>query len=128
MPELPERIKPRHIHVIACIAESGDRPAQVSSISADLKITMPSVTKLVFELEDMQLVRKSALDEDKRATVLTLTEKGNEYYQTYVRDYHGHLCDELSFLDNKDCETMINVINALYDAVERVSKGEYHHE
>lgn len=63
MPALPKGIKPRHIHVLECIKALGieQKEVRVSDISRKLNITTPSVTKLINELEHLELISKSSL-------------------------------------------------------------------
>ena len=53
LPQLPKGMKPRHIHVLDSVSrvctEQGE--CRVSDVSTRLNITMPSITKLVQELE-----------------------------------------------------------------------------
>lgn len=122
MPKLPKNVKPRHIHIITSIAISKRAdPPRVSDVSNDLNVTMPSITKLINEMELMKIIEKSPVIGDKRAFNLTLTPLGLEYYQTYVVEYHGRLADEFSMLDFNDCQIMINTIKRLYEGINHVS-------
>ena len=60
LPNLPERLKPRHIRIIWCIhiiyEEKGI--VRVSDVASAMNGTMPSITKLVNELCDMGVVKK----------------------------------------------------------------------
>lgn len=93
MPKLPKGLKPRHIHVIDIIqqANTDKGRAQVSDISRQLQVTMPSVTRLVNELEQLGVVAKRPDAEDGRGVLLSLTELGQSYYQTYVTEYYADL-------------------------------------
>lgn len=128
MPALPKGIKPRHIHVITYVAEqsTGGDAVRVSDVSVGLKVTLPSITKLVHELEEQKLVTKSACSGDKRAIALTLTTKGMEYYQVYVIQYHNRLLQELEQMREDECVTAIATIKQLYHAVATVAKEESH--
>ena len=55
LPELPKGIKPRHIHVLDAIQDIQKQQGmcRVSDVSTKLNITMPSITKLVQELESL---------------------------------------------------------------------------
>lgn len=127
MPELPKGLKPRHIHIITQIAlrSESEEPVRVGDISSDLKITMPSVTKLINELADLKIIGKYALAEDKRAAALSLTELGKEYYERYVIRYHGRLLQEFSDLDMGQCQSMITAIETLYQGIIKVSKEDF---
>ena len=87
MPELPKGIKPRHIHVIDAVVLTGEKKGkvQVSDISRHLNVTMPSVTRLVSELEERAVLEKYADAEDGRNVLLKLTPLGESYYRRYVR-------------------------------------------
>lgn len=116
MPELPEKMKPRHIHVIDAIyvntLEKGT--TRVSDVSRRLNITTPSVTKLINELEERETVVKVSLPDDKRITLLELTEKGKNYYLKYVKEYHEHLAQLIEDMDEEECQITMKVIEKFY--------------
>ena len=78
LPELPKGMKPRHVHVLHAIYELQDltEGCRVSDVSKKLNITMPSITKLVQELDEKKLLKKFIRPGDKRVTLLKLTEEG----------------------------------------------------
>lgn len=116
MPELPEKMKPRHIHVIDVIyvntLEKGT--TRVSDVSKRLNITTPSVTKLINELEERKIVVKVNPSDDKRITLLELTEKGKNYYLKYVKEYHEHLAQLIENIDEDECKITMKVIEKFY--------------
>lgn len=124
MPALPKGLKPRHIHILSSIAERETKGevVRVGDVSADLNVTMPSVTKLINELAEQSIIEKSTLAEDKRATVLALTHIGRQYYDTYVTRYHGSILTELSTLDESSCEITISAIETLHQAIKKISR------
>lgn len=115
MQELPHGMKPRHIHVIECIFSLGAHSAQVrvSDVSARLGITMPSITKLIQELEEMSVLLKRAEHSDKRVSLLTLTELGLRYYDQYVEQYHTDWARNLDNVTAEQARTAIAVIESL---------------
>ena len=58
LPELPPGMKPRHIHVLEAVhaLQEQNGACRVSDVSARLNVTLPSVTKLVQELENRNLL------------------------------------------------------------------------
>lgn len=62
LPELPPGMKPRHIHVLEAVhaLQEQNGACRVSDVSARLNVTLPSVTKLVQELENRNLLEKRA--------------------------------------------------------------------
>lgn len=126
MPPLPAGIKPRHIHVIASIAEHGENAVRVSDVSSALDVTTPSVTKLLNELEAAGAVRKEAGREDRRVVGLRLTELGESYYRTYVLEYHSRIMAALSSLSDEQIRTATQTIERLYRAVDQIAKEDAH--
>ena len=116
MPELPKGIKPRHIHVIDAIVltEQQKGKVQVSDISRHLNVTMPSVTRLVRELEEQGVLVKYPDREDGRNVLLKLTALGQEYYQRYVHDYYQELGQRLEEISRADLKTAVQTINQAY--------------
>lgn len=115
MKELPKGFKPRHIHIIDCIHELHEEceEVRVSDISERLKITTPSVTKLINELEEKKVLVKYSLEEDKRVTLLKLTDLGKEYYRQYVKEYHEEWANHLKEITDEEIEITIRVIEQL---------------
>ena len=62
LPELPKGMKPRHIHVLEAIYEitCKQESCTVSNIRDRMQITMPSISKLIQELEALHLIEKEA--------------------------------------------------------------------
>lgn len=116
MPSLPQKIKPRHIHVIdkIHILQEKQEYVRISDISSALRITMPSVTKLINELTAYGVVEKHTNIQDKRITTLTLTPLGMKYYTLYIKDYEDKLAQILKLLDEKDCEATIRTLEKMY--------------
>lgn len=117
LPPLPSGIKPRHIHVIdAVLTQYRMRGAsQVGDVSRALGITMPSVTKLVKELQEAGLVEKYGDASDKRAVFVRLTSKGFAYHRRYVEDFHRDLVERFAPLDEGDCEVTARTMQTVYE-------------
>lgn len=116
MPELPKGMKPRHIHVLDAVhslSKKGEA-VRVRDVSESLKVTMPSVTKLVNELEALGAVAKSVQAEDKRAVALVLTPLGESYYDFYVAHYHSWLAQLLQGLTDAEILAAAQVMQEVY--------------
>ena len=75
--------KPRQVHVLDAVNEIQKKQGfcRVSNISSYMNTTLPSITKLVQELEERNLLVKQADEKDKRVINLTLTEEGKEFVE-----------------------------------------------
>ena len=114
LPNLPERLKPRHIRIIRCIhiiyEEKGI--VRVSDVASAMNGTMPSITKLVNELCAMKVVRKRQGRSDRRVFTLTLTDLGKHYYDVYVTGFQGWLCQEMQDIPEDDIKAMVAMVGA----------------
>ncbi len=117
LPELPEGMKPRHIHVLDAVHEIRLRGGgcRVGDVSARLNITTPSVTKLVQELEARHLLEKYADTSDKRVALLKLTPEGEACVQRYVLDFHGRWTQELADITDSQTMDAIHILERLQD-------------
>ena len=89
LPDLPDGMKPRQVHVLDAVNEIQKKQGfcRVSDISSYMNTTLPSITKLVQELEERNLLVKQADEKDKRVINLTLTEEGKEFVELRVTHF-----------------------------------------
>ena len=119
LPALPKGIKPRHIHVLHVIYKMAvyQEECCVSDISRTLNITLPSVTKLVKELEERKLIRKHSKSQDKRTILLKLTDKGEAYVKKYVLEFPGKWADNLADISTDQVEQTVQTITRLQETM-----------
>lgn len=115
LPELPKGMKPRHVHVLHAIYELQDltEGCRVSDVSKKLNITMPSITKLVQELDEKKLLKKFIRPRDKRVTLLKLTEEGKLCVKKYVIEFHKEWSSNLQDISSEEIEHVIEIIKKL---------------
>ena len=125
LPQLPNGMKPRHIHVLDAIQEilSVQEMCRVSDVSTRLNITMPSVTKLIQELEQLGLVTKQPDPNDKRAALLCLTEDGIKCVTKHVLDFHTEWAKALSDVSDEQAQEVIAVIEKLWLTMPGIQGG-----
>lgn len=116
LPPLPKKMKPRHLDVIATIHNLLEKQAyvRVSDVSGAMRVTTPSVTKLINELESLGIIKKHANRADKRVTTVTLTSAGMACYSLHIQYYHSKLAQILGSLDEKDCAATIQTMEKMY--------------
>ena len=125
LPELPKHMKPRHIHVLNVIHEAHLQHGlcRVSDVSRELSVTMPSVTRLVQELEQLGMLTKQPDKEDGRITLLALTEAGAECVQRYVTQLQGAWARALDTVTDEQAEAAIHTIEELWRTLPRHVDG-----
>lgn len=126
MKELPKGFKPRHIHVIEAIYElsTNQEEVRVSDVSHRLNITTPSVTKLIQELEERGTLEKYQQKEDKRVTLVALTDFGRELQKRYVAEYHRAWSEQMQDVTEEEVKTVIRVIARLEETMPGGKKDE----
>ncbi|MCI9360308.1 MAG: winged helix-turn-helix transcriptional regulator [Hungatella sp.] len=119
MPALPKGMKPRHIHVLDSVNEAcrEQEECRISDVSNRLNITMPSITKLIQELEIMGMLERYADDVDKRVNLLKLTDKGKAHVKKYVQDFHENWVKHLHDISDQQVEESIKMIERLHDTM-----------
>ncbi len=116
MPELPEGMKPSHIHIIDIIyrLQQANDIVRISDIGTELHITNPSITRVVNELVDLGAVEKVQSQTDKRVYTVSLTLLGTKYYRKYLQEYHERMAERFTGISVEDMKTAANVIHEAY--------------
>ncbi|MBE5983753.1 MAG: winged helix-turn-helix transcriptional regulator [Paenibacillaceae bacterium] len=122
--QLPEGMKPKHIQVIDTVHGLSMKKeyVRVSDVSETLRVTMPSITKLINELESLDIIVKNSIPFDKRIIVLKLTPLGERYYEIYVDKYHNWLAEQFADIDEEDLLITIQTISKAYRIMESHKK------
>lgn len=115
LPELPKGMKPRHVHVLGAVSEVYEKQKEcmVSDVSSLMNITMPSVTKLIQELEAMGMVEKYKDSQDKRVILLRLTEKGSACVKKYMTEFHKKWAENLGGISDEQAQQAVEMIRLL---------------
>lgn len=122
LPPLPRGMRPRHIDVIDAIfeLEVGQKSVRVSQVSRALRLTAPSVTKLINELQALGAVVKTDDPADKRATLVRLTDLGRAVHEAHVVRFHLKLAEAFSEIDAADRRAMMRTIQTVYAQTRKV--------
>ena len=115
MPDLPDHLTPRHIHIMEYICQAPESGIRISEIARQMHSTMPSITKLVNELTEKGFAVKSKDQNDRRVCTIRATPSGRSLYRKYGDEYHEQLADLLSAIPEEDIRTAIRVIRQTYD-------------
>lgn len=127
LPELPKGMKPRHIHVLDAVDEIQNQQGhcRVSDVSTRLNITMPSITKLIQELERRGLLSKQTAEEDKRVILLELTGEGRECVRRHVLEFHSAWVEQLGDISDEEAMEAIRIIRRLHETMPGKEGGKH---
>ena len=107
------------MHVLDAVNEIQKKQGfcRVSDISSYMNTTLPSITKLVQELEERNLLVKQADEKDKRVINLTLTEEGKEFVELRVTHFHGEWASRLPDLDDAVVDEFVHAITRMQETM-----------
>ena len=102
-------------NIIAYMAVNGE--CTLSELTKELHISVPTITKLVQELEERNLLVKQADEKDKRVINLTLTEEGKEFVELRVTHFHGEWASRLPDLDDTVVDEFVHAITRMQETM-----------
>ena len=103
LPDLPDGMKPRQVHVLDAVNEIQKKQGfcRVSDISSYMNTTLPSITKLVQELVDENIV----------------TDLGKEFVELRVTHFHGEWASRLPDLDDAVVDEFVHAITRMQETM-----------
>lgn len=111
-PDFPPGMKTSHFHILYSLYNLG-KDVKISDISNDMLITLPNITVLVKELEKMGLLIKKPSPDDRRVTLVELTDEGLKILTNHYLNYRKRLEEKLNPANFSKYETMIEGIEEL---------------
>ena len=102
-------------NIIAYMAVNGE--CTLSELTKELHISVPTITKLVQELEERNLLVKQADEKDKRVINLILTEEGKEFVELRVTHFHGEWASRLPDLDDAVVDEFVHAITRMQETM-----------
>lgn len=112
LPQLPSWMTPRQMKVVDAIyqLQQSQEDVRISDIANHLEGTMPSITRMLTDLESHDVLSKIPSHTDKRAFSVALTPYGEKLYHDYAAVFHTHVTLQLSEIHEADLCTAIEVI------------------
>jgi DNA-binding MarR family transcriptional regulator len=91
------------------------KPLRISDLSHIMRVSSPTITQHINNLENQGFVKRTQAKEDKRAVNLALSEKGHEALRQH-RDVMDKNFDELvEYLGPCSAETLISLLDKTSD-------------
>ena len=119
LPDLPDGMKPRQVHVLDAIHQIQQEQGfcRVSDVSSRMNTTMPSITKLIQELEERGLLEKRPDEKDKRVTNIELTEAGLEFVDLRVTHFHRDWAERLPDVDDAAVDDFVHALARMQETM-----------
>jgi len=99
------------MEILHFIGTSGEKT--MKSIADFLKITPPSVTELIREMERKNLIKRVSDKQDKRITFISLTDTAKKNYISISKKKEAILNKMTSKLNKEDKETLKRIIKII---------------
>jgi DNA-binding MarR family transcriptional regulator len=100
----------RLLVVIKRMGKQSDEGVKVSELSRFLRVTSPTVTQLLNQLEETGLVVRKEDPKDRRAVRVSLTVEGDETAKNALRGYMDRMNGLVDYLGEDDTENLTRLL------------------
>jgi DNA-binding MarR family transcriptional regulator len=105
------------LRLLATLHEDG--PQIMASLKTRLGVTAQNITALVDALELEGFVERRAHDFDRRAIVISLSERGNERVQADMDEHRQRVAGIFEGLSSQQADALIDALNLVAQALAR---------
>ncbi|WP_431710105.1 MarR family winged helix-turn-helix transcriptional regulator [Glutamicibacter uratoxydans] len=114
----PHGVTPHQARALMLLARAGQDPAGTgglrnSQLAERLRIAARSATEVVDQLQEKQLVQRTADPSDRRAWIITLSDRGRELAALIRTDRQLQMSDFFARLDAADQQTLHRILSSL---------------
>jgi DNA-binding MarR family transcriptional regulator len=102
---------PRHVHTLAHLAKAG--PISVSQLARRLRVTIPTASLLVAELDRAGLAERRADEADRRRTIVSVSDRYREPIDEWLSSRAEPLRRALARLDEEERETLLKALRLI---------------
>lgn len=113
-PPMPEKKHQGRGRLVALLMDNG--PMAQSQLAAHLGIRPQSLSELICKVEADGMVSRRQSEEDKRQTIVSLTDKGRANVESFRSAHKKHAEDFLSPLTEEEKLAFASVLRKLIDA------------
>ncbi len=90
-------------------------PISISEITNHAGSRMPTITKTIYKMHDMNLVSINTAEGDARVSIIDVTDQGLETIKEVIEQTSKLFDNAFSGLDPNDVETTIECLTKIYD-------------
>lgn len=118
-------LKPSEIRVLITIRMSKKRTGKdtltVSEVSRLLRVTSPTITQMVNSLLSQGFVMRTSDTQDRRISVIQLTEKGEQFADKAVARIRDTFKGMIDYLGEEKSELLIELLNGVHTYFEQLN-------
>ena len=106
-PELGSKLTPSKVRALALIAESGG--LRIGELADRVGVDDTTATRMVDRLEELGVAERQGAEDDRRATLVGLTDKGKELTAGVAAQRQLFFCDVLEALEPDEREQLVHL-------------------
>jgi DNA-binding MarR family transcriptional regulator len=119
--------RPSEIRVLFCV-RTGDKPdslVKVSDISKRLRVTSPTVTQIVNNLETNGLVERRSDPTDRRSVGIILTKRGEEVTQQAADAFSSSMQGLIDYLGEEESNQLADLLFKVFHYYQEKASAVY---
>ncbi len=116
--ELEIAITPLHFEIINLVDKEG--PLHAKIIGDRLQVSKAQMTQLLTRLEQMKLVQRNTDSQDRRANIISLTDKGRVMVKEFKETILNNLRETLAVLSAEELSIMTDSLKNLQQILQRL--------
>lgn len=116
-------LKDSEKHILWMLATlNAGRAVTPSEAAKKMNVTLAAITHHINSLEEQQLVVRSASPDDRRVTLISLSETGAAMVETLRKSYWKKICGLVEYLGDEDSSELIQLITKIHEYLKQSKK------
>lgn len=107
-------------HIITMMVLKFEGPSRMNCVAEAVDLEKGSFTPVAKHLFELGFIGKSKDPEDRRATIIALTQKGQEFTQDLKKDHLVYIKEQLSLFSQEEQEAFFEAINTVLEMTYRI--------
>lgn len=118
-------VKDSEKYILWMLATLNDgRAVTPSEAAKKLNVTLAAITHHINSLEEQKLVVRSASPDDRRVTLISLSDTGAAMVETLRKSYWKKICGLVEYLGDEDSSELIHLITKIHEYLKRSKKND----
>lgn len=116
-----EEISRAHVHLIESLRRNG--ACSMTQLGKMLSISKPNVTTLVDKLVELEMVKRKFDENDRRITLIELSEEGHNFFNTLLQTMKIALSKNMQKFTEDDLDLFKETIKNMKLLVSKMNEG-----